>query len=119
MHIGSGVISIDKNSFYDCGGVENFTIDNDLVNINHSIIPYHDKLKKLTLSSKVNELKISFYNAPLTEVYVYATTPPKINQYTFNRNKLSARLYIPKGYLSTYKSSIWGQLFFKEIMEIE
>ena len=119
LHIGSGVISIDKNSFYDCGGVEYFTIDNNLANIDHPIIPYHDKLVKLILSDKVCELKSSFYNAPLIEVCVYATTPPKINQYTFNRNKLSAKLYVPKGYLSTYKNSIWGQLFFKEIIEMD
>jgi len=76
-------------------------------------------LVKLILSDKVCELKSSFYNAPLIEVCVYATTPPKINQYTFNRNKLSAKLYVPKGYLSTYKNSIWGQLFFKEIIEMD
>ena len=91
-----------------------------MANIDHQILPYYNSLTSLTLSEKISDLKICFYNAPLTEVRVHATAPPKINQNTFDKNKLSAKLYVPKGYLSVYKESLyWGYVFFKEIVEME
>lgn len=119
LYIGNGIKYLDKNSFYNCGGVECLVIDNNLATIDFQIIPYHEKLKKLVLSEKVGQLNMSFFYAPLTEVFVYATTPPKINQYTFNKNKLSAKLYVPKGAISAYEDSYWGLVFFKEIIAME
>lgn len=70
----------------------------------------------LTIGENVKSIKDVFYYSPLEEVHVMAKTPPTISMYTFNKNKMSAVLYVPKGCKQLYKDSKWSQ-YFKDIVE--
>lgn len=93
--IPASITSIDNYAFYGCTSLETVTIPSGVVSIGGN-----------AFSECSN----------LASVYVKATTPPTITQYTFDNTK-KEKLYVPKGCVDAYaNAAYWSD--FAEILEI-
>lgn len=114
--IGDGITTIKEGHFYGCGKVKKLSIGKGITEIHTSFLSNYDKLTILILGENVTKIENVFYSAPLEEVHICAKNPPTLSNYTFNRDKMNATLYVPKGCKQLYVDSKW-KLYFKSIME--
>lgn len=91
--------------YFANGSSENFTISETVTKIEEAAFYNCDNLKSLKIPASVTEIGNSaLYGCKkLKEIYSYATTPPSVQDYTFNNiDKWLCTLYVPVGSYSAY-----------------
>ena len=88
-------------AFYNCDAITSVTIPNSVTSIGE---------------------RAFMYCRDITEVYCYATTPPKLGQNKSHFDddiRYNSILYVPERCGSVYKASGWGKYYFRDIVEME
>ena len=115
--IPSSVTSIGRYAFRDCTGLTSVIIHNSVTSIGYSAFSGCTGLTSVTIGNSVTSIKYGAFagcNA-LAEITCLAKMPPSIGSFytfpeTFNISP-DAKLYVPVGSGSAYKSSEWKNYF--------
>ena len=119
--IPNSVTIIGSEEFMNCTGLTSVTIPNSVTRIGSEAFMNCTSLKSITIPNSVTNIGHSAFDGctSLAEVTCKAKTPPSLGDYNSFKNISSdAKLYVPIGSRSAYKSSSWGG-FFKEENIIE
>lgn len=109
--IPNSVISIGTYAFYLCSNLTNAIIGNSVTNIGTYAFYYCSSLASVTIGSGVTAIgDYSFYNCnALRAVTCLATTPPTIQEYTFN--PYPDMLYVPMESVNAYNTALYWRSF--------
>ena len=77
-------------------------------------------MANIIIGNRVAEIDSeAFFNVSLRKCYIYATTPPVIDDTSFkSTNYAETTLYVPKGCVQAYTDSGWGYYFYN-IVEMD
>jgi len=105
--IPSSVTSIGENAFWYCTGLISVTIGNRVTSIGRCAFLDCSSLTSVTIGNSVTSIGNSAFSrcSSLISIYMYPTTPPTIEKYTFYNINDNAILYAPMGCLQVYKSA--------------
>lgn len=104
----NSIETIAASAFSGCTGLCKITLPESLTAINTHLL---SSTQITTIDIPENVKSIGFYAINLSsikEVHFKSTTPPDVSGDAISRN---ATLYVPKGSLSTYKSTWFGVLY--------
>lgn len=105
ISIPDSVITIESFAFEDCSQLTSATISDSVQVIDSAFSQCH-KLNSVTIGSSVISMNSSFYNCPnLNEIYCKPTTPPNINNSTFNGIATDKTIYVPHASVDAYKNA--------------
>ena len=109
--IPESVTAINDSVFWGCTGVTNATIGNSVKTIGAQVFRGCNALTNVTIGSAVNTIgNYSFYNcSALQAVTSLATTPPTIEEYTFN--PYPDMLYVPMESVDAYNTALYWRSF--------
>lgn len=115
---GQGVITfdgpitrIDDYAFMFCESLASIIIPYGVISIGKAAFSHCSALKSITISNSVTTIgEEAFYQCySIDTIYCYATTPPDINDNSFNYYS-NPTLYVPCDALEDYQAhSIWGR----------
>ena len=115
---GQGVITfdgpitrIDDYAFMFCESLASIIIPYGVISIGKAAFSHCSALKSITISNSVTTIgEAAFYQCySIDTIYCYATTPPDINDNSFNYYSYPT-LYVPCDALEDYQAhSIWGR----------
>lgn len=93
-------------------------IPKEITKINDFAFQGCESIVKIIIHNGVTEIgQSAFSAAPITECYIYATTPPNVKSDAFHSVKSGAILYVPAGCIKEYESK-WGR-YFDNIVEMD
>ena len=105
ISIPDSVITIESYAFENCSQLTSATISDSVQVIDSAFSQCH-KLNSITIGSSVISMNSSFYNCPnLNEIYCKPTTPPNINNSTFNGIATDKTIYVPHASVDAYKNA--------------
>ena len=115
--IPESVTKINTNAFAN-SGLPGVVIPENIISIGEDAFAYCNNLATVTIGSKMKTLsKGSFYNSPVKDVYVYATTPPNVDaSYIFSSNPT---IHVFKESLEAYKTSKWADYAGKIVGDLD
>ena len=109
----------DNYIFAGCTALNNVNISPGIKVIPQDMFRGCTSLKQITIPSSVTTIGgLTFYQSGLEKVYVHCTTPPTMTS-SFYEIPTSCVLYVPKGYVDTYKGSTSWSSSFANIKEME
>ncbi len=112
--IPNNITSIDNYAFYECDGLTSITIPNSVTSIGNYAFSNCSQLTSITLGSNLNSLgtHIFYKSNNIENVICLSTTPPNIENTTFNESPTTKTLTIPFGsdYSSWKNATEWGQV---------
>lgn len=105
--------------FAGCTSLSNVIISSGIKIIPQDMFRGCISLKEVTIPSSVTTIGgLAFYQSGLEKVYIHCTTPPTMIT-SFYEIPSTCVLYVPKGYVDTYKNSTGWNTSFSDIKEIE
>lgn len=110
--ISNGVIYIGERAFSECTSLNMVSIPNSVTSIGRGAFYDCISIKSITIPKNVTTIGNSaFMGCAITEIHNKATTPPTCDgALTLGGMLQTCILYVPKGYLNTYKnSSAWKE----------
>lgn len=109
INIPQGVTSLSYGTFANCTSLTSIVLPSNLEIINTSTFYGCTSLTSVDIPSRVTLISESAFNGctSLTSITVRATTPPSVDEYTFD-NTNNCPIKVPNGLVSAYKSA-WGQ----------
>lgn len=115
--IPNSVNSIGENAFFFCRKLTSLTIPNSVTTIEPYAFSYCNGLTSLIIPNSVTTIgdKAFSYCIGLENIYINATTPPTIYNFTFE-SCYSATLHVPQDCADKYKSSEYWN-FFSDIID--
>ena len=98
---------IGDNAFYNAENLTQIVLPSQLDSIGHSGLFQCTGLTEITLPASLRVLGnyALCYCTALTQIVTLATTPPKVDTYTFKDVPKTIPVYVPQGTLATYKSA--------------
>ena len=99
--------------FFYCLNLQDIVLPEGVTSIGYGAFQYCSSLTSIDIPEGVTSIGAwAFWGcSSLTQVYCYGTTPPTFVSSSFNGSKDGKTLYVPKGYLSVYRSSSWANYF--------
>ena len=99
-------------------GLTKVYIPEDVITLGEDAFAYCGSLEEVIIGSKIKIFpKGAFYSSPVKDVYVYATTPPKMdNDYIFTS---SPTVHVYKASLEAYKASRWANYAGKIVGDLD
>lgn len=109
--IPNSVTSIGDNAFTNCTKLTNATIGNSVKTIGANVFRSCTKLASVTIGSAVTTIGDNTFNgcSALASVTCLATTPPTIQEYTFN--PYPDMLYVPMESVDAYNTALYWRSF--------
>lgn len=109
--IPESVITINDSAFYNCNNMVNATIGNSVKTIGANVFRSCTKLASVTIGSSVTTIGDNTFNgcSALASVTCLATTPPTIQEYTFN--PYPDMLYVPMESVDAYNTALYWRSF--------
>ncbi len=117
--IPSSVTSIGSDAFIRCSGLTSVTISNGVKRIGHSAFHYCSSLTSITIPNSVTGIGIDAFNScsDLTSIISEIMNPFQIDESVFYGISTNAKLQVPQGTKSTYKTFSGWIKNFKTIVE--
>ena len=108
---GSGVTTVGNHVFNGCNNLASVTIGNSVATLGNNVFYGCSNLSNLTIGSGVTDIgDYSFFNcSALQAVTCLATTPPTIQEYTFN--PYPDMLYVPMESVDAYNTALYWRSF--------
>lgn len=106
------VRNIDEQALCDCDGITEIVIPDEVRYIRNGAFKDCDNLEKVVLGSSLLGIsECAFADCKsLTTIELRATTPPNINNSTFeNLDKEAIRVIVPSSAIQVYKDSDWSR----------
>ena len=107
IDIPSGVTSIADSAYYQCEAAVSVTIPNTVTSIGSQAFYNCFNLAVVTIPSSVTSIAANaFYGCYSLELHMLSTTPPTLaNTNAFSSVPATNVIYVPRGYLNTYKNA--------------
>ena len=120
IEISNNITEIGIGAFYSCRNLTEINIPNSIAKIEHGTFENCINLANIIIGNRVAEIgSEAFFNVSLRKCYIYATTPPVIDDTSFkSTNYAETTLYVPKGCVQAYTDSGWGYYFYN-IVEMD
>lgn len=112
--IPNSITSIGEYAFYECDNLTSIIIPNSVTYIGNYAFSWCTSLSSITLGSNLNSLgtHIFYKSNNIENVICLSTTPPNIENTTFNESPTTKTLTIPFGsdYTSWKDATIWEKI---------
>lgn len=117
----SSKTKIEENLLANCGSLKSITLPETLEKIGAGSFNGCRGLHTLTIPASVTTIgPYAFqYCHGLQAIYVYATTPPTLQDSNVFTSNFAAPIYVPKGTLDTYKTATNWILYSSRLREME
>lgn len=106
VYLPNSITAIGEFAFYSCSSLTEVTLPINLEKLEWYAFENCTSLETLVIGSEITEIIGPFNNTSLSEIYIDATTPPKVYQSDFkvngNENHI-VTVYIPTGTLAAYQ----------------
>ena len=114
--IGDSVTTIGDSAFFGCKSLTSVTIPDGVTEIGYNAFR-EAKVISITIPNSVTRIEsYAFYSCSLSSVYCAATTPPVLgNDYVFDNNSTSRKIYVPTESVETYKSATYWKEYARAI----
>lgn len=121
INIPNSITTIEREAFEGCSSLTSINIPNSVTKIERAAFRSCDNITSVRIGTGVTDISDTdlLQNVSITEIYCFATTPPKSTPIDFYYGyKAKAKLYIPKGTYQVYYLSNWGNCI-NNIIEME
>ena len=117
INIPESVTKIYSNAFAS-SGLTGVYVPENVTSLGEDAFAYCGSLEQVVIGSKMKTLsKGAFYNSPVKEVFVFATTPPNVEaSYIFSS---SPTVHVYKASLEAYKASKWADYAGKIVGDLD
>ena len=120
--IGNSVQTISSRAFNDCKVLTSITIPNSVTSIGYAAFSGCSELTSITIGNSVTSIGESAFNGctAITSIECHATTPPSINNNTFDTSIASNEgfvITVPAGSGDAYKAATGWSQFADKIVE--
>ncbi|MBQ5663999.1 MAG: leucine-rich repeat protein [Bacteroidaceae bacterium] len=118
IDIPESVKTVAASAFVHCGSLETVAIGSNVTTLGNDAFAYCSNLESVTIGAKVKTLNQGvFYNSPVKDVYVHATTPPTVDAPYIFSSKPTVHVY--KASLEAYKASKWADYAGKIVGDLD
>ena len=107
VYLSDNITSIGQAAFGSCSGITSVELSSGLTSIGNSAFDRCRSLTSIIIPSGTTSIgDYAFYLcSDLNSVTVYATTPPSLGSRVFDGADNSLIIYVPYGYVDTYKAA--------------
>ena len=108
-----GLQTIGDSAFEYCDALQSAILPEGLQTIGYFAFESCESLENVTLPSTLQNIHArAFYECPLTDVHVYAATPPAIYNDSFDSfTNITATLHVPSDAVASYQAAEGWKLF--------